>query len=125
VLISVGGVAAAVAVVGTLFLWPAPRTTNSAASRPAPGAPAAAAPVEPTPSVGELEIATIDPTPTRRVHSVTPRVRRSVAPDPPSASAPETTPAPTASTEAPASTTAPPPSASETAPASSTAPSPA
>ena len=35
-LVSIGGAAAAVAVVSTLFLWPAPRTTNSAISRPAP-----------------------------------------------------------------------------------------
>ena len=33
-LVSIGGAAAAVAVVSTLFLWPAPRTTNSAISRP-------------------------------------------------------------------------------------------
>jgi hypothetical protein len=39
-LVSIGGAAAAVAVVATLFLWPAPRTTNSAVSRSVPLVPA-------------------------------------------------------------------------------------
>ena len=66
-LVSIGGAAAAVAVVSTLFLWPAPRTTNSAISRPAPLVPAVTAPAEPT--------AELTPTPTLTT-SHRPRPRR-------------------------------------------------
>ena len=73
---SIGGAAAAVAVVSTLFLWPAPRTTNSAISRPAPLVPAVTAPAEPT--------AELTPTPTlattHRPRPAPPRTRRAVVP---------------------------------------------
>ena len=52
VLVSAGGLAAAVAVVGTIFLWPAPGTTDSATIRPLVPVAPVAAPSEPvTPSV--------------------------------------------------------------------------
>ena len=75
-LVSIGGAAAAVAVVSTLFLWPAPRTTNSAISRPAPLVPAVTAPAEPT--------AELTPTPTltttHRPRPAPPRTRRAAVP---------------------------------------------
>ena len=90
-LVSIGGAAAAVAVVSTLFLWPAPRTTNSAISRPAPLVPAVTAPAEPT---AEL-------TPTADAHDhATGRGRRRRGPGGPSCPrSSETTPAPSVSTE--------------------------
>ena len=75
-LVSIGGAAAAVAVVSTLFLWPAPRTTNSAISRPAPLVPAVTAPAEPT--------VELTPTPTlttsHRPRPAPPRTRRAAVP---------------------------------------------
>ena len=89
-LVSIGGAAAAVAVVSTLFLWPAPRTTNSAISRPAPLVPAVTAPAEPT---AELT-PTPTPTTTHRPRPAPPRTRRAAVPP-----VVETTPGPTVSTE--------------------------
>ena len=114
-LVSIGGVAAAVAVVSTLFLWPAPRTTNSAISRPAPLVPAVTAPAGPT--------AELTPTPTlTTTHRPRPaplRPRRVAVPSP---SVVETTPTPTESVDPSASETiSTPPSESEsTAPPSTT-----
>ncbi len=114
-LVSIGGVAAAVAVVSTLFLWPAPRTTNSAISRPAPLVPAMTAPAGPT--------AELTPTPTlTTTHRPRPaplRPRRVAVPSP---SVVETTPTPTESVDPSASETiSTPPSESEsTAPPSTT-----
>ena len=114
-LVSIGGAAAAVAVVSTLFLWPAPRTTNSAISRPAPLVPAMTAPAEPT--------AELTPTPTlTTTHRPRPaplRPRRVAVPSP---SVVETTPTPTESVDPSASETiSTPPSESEsTAPPSTT-----
>ena len=90
-LVSIGGVAAAVAVVSTLFLWPAPRTTNSAISRPAPLVPAVTAPAGPT-----VEL-TPPPTPptTHRPRPAPQRTRRVVVPP----VAETTTPSPSVSTE--------------------------
>ena len=53
VLVSAGGLAAALAVVGTIFLWPAPGTADSATIRPLVPVAPVAAPSEPavTPSV--------------------------------------------------------------------------
>ncbi|MBL8926658.1 MAG: hypothetical protein JNM77_10505 [Pseudonocardia sp.] len=75
-LVSIGGAAAAVAVVSTLFLWPAPRTTNSAISRPAPLVPAVTAPAEPTTELTP----TPTPTTTHRPRPAPPRTRRVVSP---------------------------------------------
>lgn len=109
-LASVGGVAAAVAVVATLFLWPAPRTTNSAISRPAPLVPAVTAP--PAPTAEPTVQPTLTPT-TVRPRSALTRTRRPAAQP-----AVESTPAPTEPTEAP--TTSEPPSSEPTVPPSST-----
>jgi hypothetical protein len=112
-LVSIGGAAAAVAVVATLFLWPAPRTTNSAISRPVPLVPAVAGPAAPT--------ADLTPTPTAAPTTTRPRpaparARRAAAPPPA-----ETTPAPSVTSEPtePATSSEPPPSES-TAPPTTT-----
>ena len=65
-LVTIGGAAAAVAVIATLFLWPAPRTTNSAISRPAPLVPALTSPAEPTSDLTLTPTATPTPTPRPR-----------------------------------------------------------
>ena len=89
-LVSIGGAAAAVAVVASLFLWPAPRATNSAVSRPVPLVPAVTTPAAPTAEP------TLTPTPTTtRPRPAPTRTRRPAAPPP----AVETTPAPTEPTE--------------------------
>ena len=93
-LVSIGGAAAAVAVIATLFLWPAPRTTNSAVSRPAPLVPALTAPALPT--VELTPTPTLTPT-THRPRPAPTRARRAAAPVPPPVPVPvpvETTPAP-------------------------------
>ena len=119
VLVGAGGLAAAVAVVGTLLLWPAPRITNSATSRPIPAVPVAAAPAEPT--AAPTVALTPEPTPTRRARPATPRTRRTVVPQ---ATAPEsatdTTPPPTGSAEPTEPTTSVPPSTEPTAPTTTT-----
>lgn len=104
-LVSVGGAAAALAVVTSLLLWPAPRTTNSATSRPVPLVPAVTAPAEP--SVQPTLTPTPTPTTTR---PRTARTRRPAAPPP----VVETTPAPSEPTEPtePPTTSEPPPSES-------------
>ncbi len=111
-LVSIGGAAAAVAVVSTLFLWPAPRTTNSAISRPAPLVPAVSAPAEPT--------AELTPTPTltttHRPRPAPPRIRRAAPP------VVETTPAASVSTEPTTPTESTSPSASEPPASESTTP---
>ena len=115
-LVSIGGAAAVVAVIATLFLWPAPRTTNSAISRPAPLVPALTSPAEPTSDLTLTPTAT--PTPTPRPRQASARTRRSAAPPP----VVETTPAPSVTsepTEPPATTSEPPPSES-TAPTTTT-----
>jgi hypothetical protein len=114
-LVSVGGAVAGLAVVATLFLWPAPRTTNSAVSRPAPLVPAltslAAPTVEPT----------LTPTPaptTTRPRPATARTRRPAAPPP----APETTAVPIEPSEptTPTTTSEASPSESSAAPTTTT-----
>jgi hypothetical protein len=121
VLVGVGGVAAAVAVIGSLLLWPAPRTTNSATSRPAPVAPALIAPSAPA-SPTASEAPTVEPTSTARARPVATRTRRPVVvPTPEAVSVTETTLPPTegsAPTEPPSTT--PPPSTEETQPPPST-----
>jgi hypothetical protein len=107
-LVSIGGAAAAVAVIATLFLWPAPRTTNSAVSRPAPLVPALIAPALPT--VELTPTPTLTPT-THRPRPAPTRTRRAAAPVPPPVV--ETTPAPSQSVEpSPTETTSAPPSES-------------
>ena len=76
-LVTIGGAAAAVAVIATLFLWPAPRTTNSAISRPAPLVPALTSPAEPTSDLTLTPTATPTPTPRPRPPA---RTRRAAAP---------------------------------------------
>ena len=76
-LVTIGGTAAAVAVIATLFLWPAPRTTNSAISRPAPLVPALTSPAEPTSDLTLTPTATPTPTPRPRTPA---RTRRPAAP---------------------------------------------
>ena len=80
VLVGAGGLVAAVAVVGTLFLWPAPRVTNSATSRPIPVAPVATAPAEPT--AAATVVLTPEPTPVPRARPAPPRTRRPAVPPP-------------------------------------------
>jgi hypothetical protein len=117
VLIGAGGLAAAVAVVATLFLWPAPRTTNTA-TRPVVAVPAATA--EPSAPMVPLT-PTAEPTPTRRPRPAVPRTRRPVVPPvTASPSASDTTPPPTDSTEPTEPTTSPPPSTEPTEPTTST-----
>ena len=113
VLVGAGGLAAAVAVVGTLFLWPSPRITNSATSRPIPAIPVATAPAEPT--AASTVVLTPEPTPTRQTRPAAPRTRRPVVP-PVTESAVGTTPPPTASAEPTEPTTSAPPSSEETVP---------
>ena len=115
-LVSIGGAAAAVAVIATLFLWPAPRTTNSAVSRPAPLVPALTAPAEPT--VELTPTPTLTPT-THRPRPAPARTRRAAAPVPPPVV--ETTPAPSQSVDpSPTETTSAPPSESTTPPTTPT-----
>ncbi|MDT0351229.1 Hsp70 family protein [Pseudonocardia charpentierae] len=115
-LVSIGGAAAAVAVIATLFLWPAPRTTNSAVSRPAPLVPAFIAPALPT--VELTPTPTLTPT-THRPRPAPTRTRRAAAPVPPPVV--ETTPAPSESVEpSPTGTTSAPPSESTTPPTTPT-----
>ena len=97
VLVAGGGIAAALAVVGTLLLWPAPRTTDTAAVRPVSAVPVVVGPsVEPSfsPAPTAEPVVTHRPAP----RPAAPRTRRPAAP-PVTASAPETTPAPSASVE--------------------------
>jgi hypothetical protein len=118
-LVSIGGAAAAVAVVTTLFLWPAPRTTNSAISRPAPLVPALTSPVEQT--VELTPTPTVTPTTTHRSRPAPARTRRTAVPSPVA----ELTPAPTGSldpTEPPGTTSEPPPSESTAPPTSTSKP---
>ena len=119
VLVGLGGVAAAMAVVGTVFLWPAPRTTNSAVSRPlTPAAPVVTA-VEPEPTTSLSITTTVEPTPTRRARPAAPvRTRRTLVEPTPVPVAettvpPSVTPEPTVptTTSAPPESTAPPPTA--------------
>ncbi|MGZ8751123.1 MAG: hypothetical protein ACXWYP_09645 [Pseudonocardia sp.] len=110
VLVTIGGAAAAVAVIATLFLWPAPRTTNSAINRPAPLVPALTSPAEPTSDLTLTPTATPTPTPRPRPPA---RTRRPAAPP----AIVETTPAPSVTTE-PTEPTA----TSEPQPSESTAP---
>jgi hypothetical protein len=109
-LVSIGGAATAVAVVATLFLWPAPGTTNSAISRPVPLVPAVASPAAPTADLTPTPTAT--PT-TTRARPAPARTRRAAAPS----LVAETTPAPSVSTEPTEPTTS-----SELPPSESTAP---
>ncbi len=118
VLVGAGGLVAAVAVVGTLLLWPGPRITNSATSRPVPAATAPAAPAptaSPTPPAAQ-------PTPTYRARPASPRTRRPAAP--PATTAPATVgataPPPTGSSEPAEPTTSAPPS-TETPPSTTAA----
>ncbi len=106
VLVGAGGLAAAVAVVATLLLWPAPRTTDTAASRPVPVAPVATASVLPTTEPAPTP--SVAPTTTVRPRPVPTRVRRPAPPvtEPPSVVA--TTPPPTESSDPTEPTTAPP-----------------
>jgi hypothetical protein len=97
VLVGVGGLAAAVAVVGTLFLWPAPRITNSATSRPIPAVPVATAAVEPT--AATTVALTPEPPPTPRPRPAAPRPRRAVVPPVTVAPSVTETPSATASPE--------------------------
>jgi len=120
-LVSIGGAAAAVAVVATLFLWPAPRTTNSAVSRPAPLVPAFTSPVQQTPELTPTPTAA--PTTTHRPRPTPARTRRTAVPAP--APVVETTPAPSGSvepTEPPGTTSEPPPSESTVPPTSTSKP---
>jgi hypothetical protein len=112
-LVSIGGAATAVAVVATLFLWPAPRTTNNAISRPVPLVPAVASPAAPTVDLTPTPTAT--PT-TTRARSAPTRARRAVAQP-----VAETTPAPSVTSEPtePTASSEPPPSES-TAPPTTT-----
>jgi hypothetical protein len=113
-LVSIGGAAAAVAVIATLFLWPAPRTTNSAISRSTPLVPALTSPAEPTSDLTLTPTATPTPTPRPRPPA---RARRQAAPQ-----VAQTTPALsviTEPTEPTAATSEPPPSES-TAPPTTT-----
>jgi hypothetical protein len=114
-LVSIGGAAAAVAVIATLFLWPAPRTTNSAISRPIPLVPAVTSPTAPTAEL--TPTATATPT-TTRPRPAPARARRPVPPPP----AVETTPAPSESTEPtePSASSSAPPSSESTAPPTTT-----
>ena len=117
VLVGAGGLAAAVVVVSTLFLWPAPRITNSATSRPVVPVPVATAPAEPT--AAPTVAVTPEPTPTPRPRPATPRTRRPVVPPvtvPESAAL--TTPPPTEGTEPAEPTTSLPPSTEENPPTS-------
>ena len=113
-LVTIGGTAAAVAVIATLFLWPAPRTTNSAISRPAPLVPALTSPAEPTSDLTLTPTATPTPTPRPRTPA---RTRRPAAP-----LVVETTPAPSVTTEPtePTATTSEPPPSESTAPPTTT-----
>ena len=113
-LVTIGGAAAAVAVIATLFLWPAPRTTNSAISRPAPLVPALTSPAEPTSDLTLTPTATPTPTPRPRTPA---RTRRPAAP-----LVVETTPAPSVTTEPtePTATTSEPPPSESTAPPTTT-----
>jgi hypothetical protein len=79
VLVGAGGLAAAVAVVGALLLWPAPRIANSATSRPVPVVPVATAPA-PVPATTASPTPTVEPTPTLRARPAAPRTRRPVVP---------------------------------------------
>jgi hypothetical protein len=117
VLVGAGGLAAAVAVAATLFLWPAPRTTNTA-TRPVAAVPAVTA----EPSAPTVPLTpTAEPTPTRRPRPAVPRTRRPVVPPvTASPSASDTTPPPTDSTEPTEPTTSPPPSTEPTEPTTST-----
>jgi hypothetical protein len=117
VLVGLGGVTAAVAVVGTVFLWPAPRTTNSAETRAlAPAAPVVTA-VEPAPTTSLPVTTSLEAAPTRRPRPEAPvRTRRTVVEPTPVPVAettvpPSITPEPTAptTTSAPPESTAPPP----------------
>ncbi len=108
VLVGAGGLAAVVAVVATLFLWPGPRTTDTAASRPLP-----AAPVAPVATASVLP--TTEPAPTSSVvpttTTVRPRPARTRRPAPPVTEPPSvvtTPPAPTESSDTPEPTTSPP-----------------
>ena len=117
-LVSIGGAAAAVAVIATLFLWPAPRTTNSAVSRPAPLVPALTAPALPT--VELTPTPTLTPT-THRPRPAPTRTRRAAAPVPPPVPVVETTPAPSESVDpSTTETTSAPPSESTTPPTTTT-----
>jgi hypothetical protein len=112
VLVGAGGLAAAVAVVGALLLWPAPRITNGATSRPVPAVPAATAPAAPAAAPTASPTPAVGPTPTYRARPASPRTRRPVAP-PATATAPATggtTAPPTGSSEPTESTTSAPPS---------------
>ena len=113
-LVTIGGTAAAVAVIATLFLWPAPRTTNSAISRPAPLVPALTSPAEPTSDLTLTPTATPTPTPRPRTPA---RTRRPAGP-----LVVETTPAPSVTTEPtePTATTSEPPPSESTAPPTTT-----
>jgi hypothetical protein len=111
-LVSIGAAAAAVAVIAMLFLWPAPRTTNSAGSRPVPLVPALTSQAEPTeePTISSAPA----PTTTPRPRPAATRTRRAAVPPP----VVETTPAPSVTTSPtePPTTSEPPPSESTTAP---------
>ena len=115
VLIGAGGLAAAAAVVATLFLWPAPRTTDSAV-RPVAAVPATTA-AQPTAPTAPLT-PTAEPVSTHRSRPpAPPRTRRPAAPPvTASGSATDTTPPPTASTEPTESPTSAPPSSEPTEP---------
>jgi hypothetical protein len=120
VLVGVGGVAAAVAVIGSLVLWPAPRTTNSATSRPAPVAPALTAPSVPA-SPTASQAPTLEPTSAAHPRPAAPRARRPVVvPTPGTVSLTETTLPPTEGPESTEPSTTPPPSTEETQPPPST-----
>ncbi len=110
VLVGVGALAAAVAAVGALLLWPAPRITNSATSRPVPAVPAATVPVAPTAAPTVSPTPAVEPTPTLRARPAAPRTRRPAVP-------PATTTAPATATDG---ATAPPASSEPTESTSST-----